>query len=250
MASTTVCSNLVAGTRLGASTRSVAGLKNASPLYKRSTINRAVTLVCEANKTESTSAIEAATKAVSSVQIPAAARPALVTALANVVMATPAHAGVLFDFNATLPIIMGQFLVLMFILDKVVFSPVGKVLDERDGEIRSKIGNTDADEAKIASMQAEAKDIVSAALKDAKAEQEALEKKTNDEGAEKLATARGKLEAEFAVSMAALESSEAGLQASLEKEVDTLAEEIAAKILNGASESTTAASPSPATTTA
>ena len=55
--------------------------------------------------------------------------------VSNVLMASPAHAGVLFDFNLTLPIIAGQFLALMFILDKVVFSPIGEILDKRDGEL-------------------------------------------------------------------------------------------------------------------
>jgi F-type H+-transporting ATPase subunit b len=60
-------------------------------------------------------------------------------AVSNVMMAAPAHAGVLFDFNLTLPIIVGQFLVLMVVLDKVMFTPVGDVLDKRDGELRAKL---------------------------------------------------------------------------------------------------------------
>ncbi len=56
-------------------------------------------------------------------------------------MALPAHAdaGKIFDFNLTLPIMAGQFLLLMVFLDKFWFGPVGKVLDERDGYIRDQL---------------------------------------------------------------------------------------------------------------
>lgn len=43
------------------------------------------------------------------------------------------------QFNLTLPAMAGQFLLLMVMLDKLWFTPVGKVLDERDALIRSKL---------------------------------------------------------------------------------------------------------------
>ena len=62
-------------------------------------------------------------------------------ALANVMIAAPALAepGKIFDFNMTLPVMAGQFLVLMVVMDKLVYSPVSKVLDERDAVLRSKL---------------------------------------------------------------------------------------------------------------
>lgn len=72
-------------------------------------------------------------------EAPVAVRGALTAVVSNVLLAGPANAGVLFDFNLTLPIIAGQFLALMFIMDKLVYSPVGEVLDKRDGELRSKL---------------------------------------------------------------------------------------------------------------
>lgn len=69
--------------------------------------------------------------------------PAVVTAVANAIMAMPAaaDAGKLFDFNLTLPAMAGEFLLLMVFLDKTWFGPVGKVLDERDATIRCVPGN-------------------------------------------------------------------------------------------------------------
>ena len=70
-------------------------------------------------------------------------RPAVLTALTNVLMALPAHAvaGKIFDFNATLPIMVAEFLVLMVFLDKFWFTPVGRTLDERDKLLRDKLSS-------------------------------------------------------------------------------------------------------------
>ena len=51
-----------------------------------------------------------------------------------------AQAGKIFDFNLTLPLMAGQFLLLMVFLDKTWFGPVGKLLEDRDAELRSKLG--------------------------------------------------------------------------------------------------------------
>jgi F0F1-type ATP synthase membrane subunit b/b' len=62
-------------------------------------------------------------------------------AVGNALLVAPALAepGKIFDFNLTLPLMAGQFLVLMVILDKLVYTPVGKVLDDRDAVLRSKL---------------------------------------------------------------------------------------------------------------
>lgn len=63
--------------------------------------------------------------------------------MSNCLAVLPAHAeaGKIFDFNLTLPIMVGQFLLLMVFLDKFWFGPVGKVLDERDALIRNQLGS-------------------------------------------------------------------------------------------------------------
>jgi len=55
-------------------------------------------------------------------------------------LSIPAQAGKIFDFNLTLPLMAGQFLLLMVFLDKTWFGPVGKLLEDRDAELRSKLG--------------------------------------------------------------------------------------------------------------
>jgi F-type H+-transporting ATPase subunit b len=47
--------------------------------------------------------------------------------------------GGLFDFNATLPLMAIQILLLMVVLNAIFYKPVAKVLDERDEYIRSNL---------------------------------------------------------------------------------------------------------------
>ena len=74
-------------------------------------------------------------------QVSTAVRVAVAGAAGNALLAAPAfaEAGKIFDFNLTLPLMAGQFLVLMVVLDKLVYSPVGKVLDDPDAQLRSKL---------------------------------------------------------------------------------------------------------------
>jgi F-type H+-transporting ATPase subunit b len=47
--------------------------------------------------------------------------------------------GGLFDFNATLPFMALQFLILMFLLNKIFYKPVTIILDNRDEYIRNSL---------------------------------------------------------------------------------------------------------------
>ena len=68
------------------------------------------------------------------------AKPAATALVANLLMAMPSMAaGKLFDFNLTLPVMASEILILMVFLDKFWFTPVGKVLDERDALLRSQL---------------------------------------------------------------------------------------------------------------
>lgn len=85
-------------------------------------------------------------------------KPAALTVLSNVLLSMPAHAeaGKIFDFNLTLPIMAGQFLLLMVFLDKFWFGPVGKLLDERDKELRGKLSLVKDNGSEVAKLQVRA----------------------------------------------------------------------------------------------
>ncbi|KAG0470315.1 hypothetical protein HPP92_017015 [Vanilla planifolia] len=54
-------------------------------------------------------------------------------------MAEEMEKAALFDFNLTLPAIALEFLLLMFALDKIYFTPLGKFMDDRDAWIRAQL---------------------------------------------------------------------------------------------------------------
>lgn len=195
---------------------------------------RLVNLVCEARSTDAApNAMETAMNAIRDVEIPAVMRPALATAVANVLMASPANAGVLFDFNLTLPIIMGQFLVLMFILDKVVFTPVGEVLETRDAQLRDQLTSAKGNDTKLKELADEAKATIKAAMVQAKESESAAEKVVIAQVDEKMEAARAKAEKELAAAVVKLEAEKVDARVTMETQTDVLAQEIADKVLGG-----------------
>ena len=104
--------------------------------------------------------------------------------------------GGLFDFNATLPLMAIQILLLMVVLNAIFYKPVAKVLDERDEYIRSNLAQASDLLSKaeaitkkyeqdlaferresqliISSAQKEAQDIVAMEIKQAQKDTEQL----------------------------------------------------------------------------
>ena len=111
-----------------------------------------VSVVAKATTTKKTSATKVTApkakiaSAIDRVKLPALTLAAQAAAL---VPAAHAEAGKLFDFDLTLPIIATEFLILMTILDKTVFGPVGKALDDRDELIRSQLAAVGDNSAEV-----------------------------------------------------------------------------------------------------
>lgn len=142
-----------------------------------------------------------------------------------------AEAGKLFDFDATLPVVAAEFLTLMVILDKTLFTPIGKVMAERDEYIRSRTAGLKDNGAEIAALEAEAKKLI----KDAKDKQkEALlaKKEENDKMfAEKIAAEKATLEAKMKAAVAALEAEMNFTPEQIEKEAEALSKVFVKQIL-------------------
>lgn len=86
--------------------------------------------------------------------------------------------GGLFDFNATLPLMAIQILLLMVVLNAIFYKPVAKILDERDEYIRTNLTQasdmlsraeaiTKKYEQDLASERRESQIIISSAQKEA-----------------------------------------------------------------------------------
>eukprot|EP01023_Acetabularia_acetabulum_P019743 TRINITY_DN200_c0_g1_i1.p1 TRINITY_DN200_c0_g1~~TRINITY_DN200_c0_g1_i1.p1 ORF type:complete len:225 (-),score=67.04 TRINITY_DN200_c0_g1_i1:753-1394(-) len=167
------------------------------------------------------------------VDLSCAVKPAVVAAVTNVLLSMPAHAeaGKLFDFNLTLPVMAGQFILLMIWLDKFWFGPVGKVLDERDELIRSKLASVKDNSEGLRELQEEAEKV----LKDARAEVQAkiadAKAKVQAEQAEKLAAAKDKVDKELEVALAQLDKERDLAMANLEQQVEKLSAQILKRVL-------------------
>ena len=140
--------------------------------------------------------------------------------------------GGLFDFNATLPLMALQILLLMVVLNLVFYTPIAKVLDERDEYIRKNLTEASETLAKaeaitkqyeqdlaqerresqfiIASAQKEAQEIVAMEINQAQKDTEALV----NEATQQLNTQKDKA------------------LLALEEQVNTLSEQIKNKLLS------------------
>eukprot|EP00878_Enallax_costatus_P000191 GHUV01000249.1.p2 GENE.GHUV01000249.1~~GHUV01000249.1.p2 ORF type:complete len:212 (+),score=77.29 GHUV01000249.1:121-756(+) len=166
-------------------------------------------------------------------QLPAIVKPAIATAVANVIMAMPAaaEAGKLFDFNLTLPVMAGEILLLMVFLDKFWFGPVGKVLDERDATLRNQLGSVKDGSSELAKLTADAEQII----KDARSEVSAMVNKQKGEKQAELdkiyADAKAKVTRETESAIAAMERESEGLLKSLDAHAEKISSEVLKRVL-------------------
>eukprot|EP00884_Botryococcus_braunii_P007388 jgi/Botrbrau1/16650/Bobra.0068s0066.1 len=192
---------------------------------------RCLSLVVRADTNRSTQ--KAMENAVRKSDIPSWLKPSALVALTNALAVLPAHAeaGKIFDFNATLPIMVGQFLLLMFFLDKFWFGPVGKVLDERDALIRNQLGSVKEGGDELEKLQAEAERI----LAEARAEAQKLIADARAAGLEasnsEVAKIKEQLDKELAEALATLETEKTAALKDLSNQVNKLSGDILARIL-------------------
>jgi F-type H+-transporting ATPase subunit b len=140
--------------------------------------------------------------------------------------------GGLFDFNATLPLMAIQILLLMVALNLIFYKPIGQVLDQRDESIRKQLTEasemlmkaesiTKQYELDLAQERREAQTIITSAQKGAQ-EIVAMEIKQAQKDTEQLVTeATNQLNSQ----------KEKALKA-LEEQVNTLSEQIKNKLIS------------------
>ncbi|KAI3468013.1 hypothetical protein Pfo_024676 [Paulownia fortunei] len=137
----------------------------------------------------------------------------------------------LFDFNLTLPIIALEFLFLMFALDKIYYTPLGKFMDERDAAIREKLNSVKDTSAEVKQLDDQAAAVMKAARAEISAALNKMKKETQIEVEEKLAEGRKKVEAELQEALASLEKQKDETVKALDSQIAVLSEEIVKKVL-------------------
>jgi F-type H+-transporting ATPase subunit b len=139
--------------------------------------------------------------------------------------------GKLFDFDVTLPIMAVQFLLLMKFLESSWFNPVGKVLDERDENLRNILSGVQDNSTDVKKYEAEASKLVSDARQEAANMITDAKKSAETEGTANLDALKAKLDAQYNAAAAKLQQEEDEARASLEPEIEKLAKQIVDKVL-------------------
>ncbi|CAM8886280.1 unnamed protein product [Rhodiola kirilowii] len=161
---------------------------------------------------------------------------ALAAATASLTFAPPSDAAeiakaALFDFNLTLPIMMAEFLFLMFALDKLYYSPLGKFMDERDSMIKGKLSEVKDTSAEIKAMEEQMAAIMRAARAEISAALNKMKKETTAEVEQKIAEGRKKVEAELQEALANLQKQKEETIKALDSQIAQLSEDIVKKVL-------------------
>ncbi|XP_051129261.1 ATP synthase subunit b', chloroplastic [Andrographis paniculata] len=137
----------------------------------------------------------------------------------------------LFDFNLTLPIIAVEFLFLMFALDKVYYTPLGKFMDERDAAIREKLSSVKDTSEEVKQLEEQAAAVMKAAKAEISAALNKMKKETQIEVEQKLAEGRKRVEAELQEALATLETQKEDTVKALDSQIAALSDEIVKKVL-------------------
>ncbi|KAK4349145.1 hypothetical protein RND71_031900 [Anisodus tanguticus] len=137
----------------------------------------------------------------------------------------------LFDFNLTLPIIMTEFLLLMFALDKIYFSPLGKFMDERDSAIKEKLNSVKDTSSEVKQLEDQAAAIMKAARAEISAALNKMKKETQLEVEQKIGEGRKKVEAELQEALASLDKQKEETIKSLDSQIAALSDDIVNKVL-------------------
>ncbi|KAJ8534976.1 hypothetical protein K7X08_016704 [Anisodus acutangulus] len=135
----------------------------------------------------------------------------------------------LFDFNLTLPIIMTEFLVLMFALDKIYFSPLGKFMDERDGAIKEKLNSVEDTSTEVKQLEDQSASIMKAARAEISAALNKMKKETQLEVEQKIGEGRKKVESELQEALASLDKQKEETIKSLDSQIAALSDDIVNK---------------------
>ncbi len=138
----------------------------------------------------------------------------------------------MFDFDATLPLMAVQFLILTALLNAVFYKPLIKVLDEREDYLRSgAIGSKD----KLAKAESIVKEYEKQ-IADARRESQNLVQQAQAEAKEitasKIAAAQKEVQSQREAAAQEIEQQKAAAFVTLEQQVDSLSRQILEKILD------------------
>jgi|SRR4028118_127782 F-type H+-transporting ATPase subunit b len=144
---------------------------------------------------------------------------------------TAAKEGGLFDFDATLPFMALQFLLLVAVLNAVFYKPLTKAIDDRDEYIRKNLLDARERVTKAENLAKQYEQELAATRRKSQATIEAAQADAKKIGAEKMSQAQAEAQAQREQAQQEIDQQKAEAFASLEQEVDALSRQILEKLL-------------------
>lgn len=137
----------------------------------------------------------------------------------------------MFEFDATMPLMAVQFLLLAVVLNAIFYKPLTKTLDERDEYIRSNNANARERLAKSQMLVKEYEQKISEARKQSQAVLEQAQLDARNINAQKIAEAQKEVQAQKEQTAREIEKQKQEAMRTLEGQVDSLSRQILEKLL-------------------
>ncbi|GAB4174157.1 MAG: F0F1 ATP synthase subunit B' [Coleofasciculaceae cyanobacterium] len=144
---------------------------------------------------------------------------------------TAVKEGGLFDFDATLPLMALQFLLLTVVLNAIFYKPLSKAIDDRDEYIRKNLLEARERLAKSQKLAQQYEQELADTRRKAQATIAAAQADAQKIAAEKMAQAQAEAQAEREQAFREIEQQKAEALSSLEQQVDALSRQILEKLL-------------------
>jgi len=137
----------------------------------------------------------------------------------------------MFDFDATLPLMAVQFLILTVLLNAIFYKPLTKVLDERDDYIRTKESEARERLAKAEELTEQYEQQLAEARRQSQSVVAIAQEEAQKAAAEQIAAAQKEAQAQREQAQAEIEQQKQAAMNTLEQQVDALSRQILEKIL-------------------
>lgn len=144
---------------------------------------------------------------------------------------TAAKEGGLFDFDATLPLMAVQFLILVVLLNAIFYKPLGKAIDERAEYIRTNLLQAKERIEKAEKLAKQYEQELGETRRKAQATIAAAQADAQKNATTKITEAQQEAQTKREQAAQEIESQKQEVMQSLEKEVDALSRQILEKLL-------------------
>lgn len=138
----------------------------------------------------------------------------------------------MFDFDATLPLMAVQFLLLTVLLNIVFYKPLTKVLDEREDFLRGGATGSKEKLAQAESIVREYEKQIAEARRESQNLVQQAQAEAKEITANKIAAAQQEVQSQREAAAQEIEQQKSAAFASLEQQVDSLSRQILEKILD------------------